>query len=116
MRRLLSEGTQGWHALGFRAPQAWPPTAPACPVGADEEGGLTVEQDIPAGWKLQKGAGGWRCVNRARLWSTNVYRAADGGAAKAVEAAETLEREAGKTIAARERLCEDLRRCFRGES
>ncbi len=69
----------------------------------------------PVGWEIQAGAGGWRCVNRARLWSTDVFLDKDGmsGQERAIAAAETLEREAWKTIAARERLCEDLRKAFR---
>lgn len=72
----------------------------------------------PAGWRIQAGAGGWRCVQPAKLWSTDVFLDKDGvsGRERAIAAAEALEREAGKTIAARERLCEDLRRCFRGNS
>lgn len=67
----------------------------------------------PDGWIIQEGAGGWRCVNRARLWSTNVYLEKAGGAAKAVEAAVELERKATARMEEIERLRVALRRCFR---
>ena len=73
------------------------------------------EQELqpPAGWTIQKGAGGWRAVNKARKWETTVYLEKAGGAAKAVEAAIELEEKAARTLVERERLCITLRSCFR---
>lgn len=67
----------------------------------------------PVGWFLQEGASGWRAVNPTCLWSTNVFTAAMGGAARAIEAAVELEEKAERTLAERDRLCASLRSCFR---
>lgn len=69
-----------------------------------------IELVPQAGWEIQEGAGGWRCVNKARLWSTNVHPSP----AKAMEAAEEIERAAALHQEEQQRLCANLRKCFAG--
>jgi len=71
---------------------------------------MADELQVPAGWQLQKGAGGWRAIDKRRLWSTNVYTSTQGGAAKAVEAAIELERKALAEIERRQ--AQSLREAF----
>lgn len=73
-----------------------------------------MTSDLPIGWQLQAGASGFRAVNRARLWATDVYLDKEGvsGQERAINAAMKLERAAGEEIARVRRLCEGLRECF----
>jgi hypothetical protein len=71
------------------------------------------EPQLPAGWTIQAGAGGYRAVNKSRLWSTIVFLPATGGAAKAVEAAADLERKALAEIERRKAQAQSLREAFK---
>lgn len=70
--------------------------------------------ELPDGWTIRRGAGGWSAINPARMWATNVYTPAQGGEAKAIAAAIELEEMVTRHIAEQQRLCETLRRCFNG--
>lgn len=70
--------------------------------------------DLPAGWEIQRGASGWRCLNPTRLWSTDVYLDKDGvsGQERAINAAVVLEQRAERALDEQRRLCEGLRNYF----
>lgn len=68
--------------------------------------------EVPEGWELQQGAGGWRCVNRTRKWATNVYPREDG----AIEAAVKLQTRAERALRDQQRLCAELRAYFTEEA
>jgi hypothetical protein len=77
---------------------------------------MSETPEPPEGWELQQGAGGWRCVEPARQWSTNVYcddPEKGPGLPQAIEAAERLQVRAEQVLRDQQRLCAELRACFR---
>lgn len=71
--------------------------------------------DLPDGWELQPGAGGWRCINPARHWETIVYwddPQQGPGQQRAVAAAVSLQARTERTLRDQQQLCVELQACF----
>lgn len=78
--------------------------------------GAAVE-GLPDGWLIQRGASGWRCVNRGRKWETKTYcdDKSGQGRAQAIAGAQALATAVERALDERERLCVGLRKAFRGD-
>jgi activating signal cointegrator 1 len=75
-----------------------------------------AESQLPAGWTIQEGAGGWRVINKGRKWETIVYCddvEKGPGLPRAIEAAIDLERRALAEIEQRRAQAQSLREAFR---
>lgn len=71
--------------------------------------------ELPQGWELEHGAGGWRAINRERNWQTIVYCDSNDkgpGQLRAIATAVQFEAKVKQTLRAQQRLCEELREYF----
>lgn len=71
--------------------------------------------ELPEGWELQQGAGGWRAINQVKNWQTIVYQDDPNkgpGQLRATIAAVQFEAKVEQTLRAQQRLCAELRAYF----